>query len=198
MKFKLALVLALLAPTLASAQQLKLEKGDHICIVGNTLAERMQHYGWLETLIHARFPEHELVFRNLGYSGDEIDGWKNPSHRMRSMDFGSHDQWLTGSAPVPQPNKLSTRDKEPGTVSEDRFKLTNTKITASKMRRAVSGIRGAKWLPSIIPGTEPISNDASMMKSTSPIYQCPSPEIRVKGTACAISDPTIFSTGRRG
>ena len=127
MKFKLAVVLALLVPTLASAQQFKLEKGDHICIVGNTLAERMQHYGWLETLVHARFPEHELVFRNLGFSGDEIDGFKNPSHRMRSMDFGSHDQWLTGSAPVPQPNKLSTRDKEPGTVSEDRFKLTNTK-----------------------------------------------------------------------
>ena len=127
MKFKLALVLALLVPTLASAQQLKLEKGDHICIVGNTLAERMQHYGWLETLIHTRFPEHELVFRNLGFSGDEIDGFKNPSHRMRSMDFGTFDQWLTGSAPVPQPNKLSTRDKEPGTVSEDRFKLTNTK-----------------------------------------------------------------------
>ena len=127
MKFKLALVIAFLVPTLAAAQQLKLEKGDHICIVGNTLAERMQHYGWLETLIHARFPEHELVFRNLGYSGDEIDGWKNPQHRMRSMDFGTHDQWLTGSAPVPQPNKLSTRDKEPGNVSEDRFKLTDTK-----------------------------------------------------------------------
>ncbi len=111
----------------AEPLSLKLEKGDHICIVGNTLAERMQHYGWLETLIHARFPEHELVFRNLGYSGDEIDGFKNPSHRMRSMDFGTHDQWLTGSAPVPQPNKLSTRDKQPGTVSEDRFKLTNTK-----------------------------------------------------------------------
>ncbi|MEK6258166.1 MAG: PVC-type heme-binding CxxCH protein [Planctomycetota bacterium] len=127
MKFKLALALALLAPLPASAQQFMLEKGDHICIVGNTLAERMQHYGWLETLIHARFPEHELVFRNLGFSGDEIDGFKNPSRRMRSMDFGTFDQWLTGSAPVPQPNKLSTRDKEPGTVSEDRFKLTNTK-----------------------------------------------------------------------
>ena len=102
-----------------------LNKGDHICIVGNTLAERMQHYGWLETLIHARFPQHELVFRNLGYSGDEIDGWQNFNHRLRSMDFGTHDQWLNGSAPCPQPNKLSSRDK--GKVRENRLELTNTK-----------------------------------------------------------------------
>ena len=87
MRIRSLLAFLLLVPALAHAQSLKLEKGDHICIVGNTLAERMQHYGWLETLIHARFPEHELVFRNLGYSGDEIDGFKNPSHRMRSMDF---------------------------------------------------------------------------------------------------------------
>ncbi|MCX7420066.1 MAG: dehydrogenase, partial [Planctomycetia bacterium] len=104
---------------------LVLNKGDHICIVGNTLAERMQHFGWLETLIHARFPEHELVFRNLGYSGDEIDGYKNPNHRMRSMSFGSHDEWLSGSAPCPQPAKLSPRDKDK--VRENRFELTNTK-----------------------------------------------------------------------
>jgi glucose/arabinose dehydrogenase/lysophospholipase L1-like esterase len=115
------------AQPVPAAEPFKLEKGDHICIVGNTLAERMQHFGWLETLIHSRFPKHELVIRNLGYSGDEIDGWKNPNHRMRSRDFGTHDEWLAGSAPVPQPGKLSPRDKEPGNVSEDRFKLTNTK-----------------------------------------------------------------------
>ena len=51
--------IAFVAPV-ANAQEFTLNKGDHICIVGNTLAERMQHYGWLETLIHARFPEHEF------------------------------------------------------------------------------------------------------------------------------------------
>ncbi len=109
----------------AQAQEFTLNKRDHICIVGNTLAERMQHFGWLETLIHARFPEHELVFRNLGYSGDEIDGYKNPNTRMRSRDFGTHDQWLSGVAPCPQPAKLSPRDKDK--VRENRFELTNTK-----------------------------------------------------------------------
>ncbi len=112
----------------AADAPLELQKGDHICIVGNGLAERMQHYGFLETLLHAQFPEHELVIRNLGYSGDEIDGWKNPNHRMRSMSFGSHDEWLSGNAPVPQPGKLSSRDKDdPKRVRENRFELANTK-----------------------------------------------------------------------
>ena len=49
MKQTLAILL-LLSATAASAQNLELKKGDHICIIGNTLAERMQHDGWLETL----------------------------------------------------------------------------------------------------------------------------------------------------
>ncbi len=108
-----------------AAAEFPIQKGDHICIVGNTLAERSQHYGWVETLLHARFPEHDLVIRNLGYSGDEIDGFRNAQSRMRSMSFGTHDEWLSASAPVPQPTKLSSRDQ--GKVSENRFALTETK-----------------------------------------------------------------------
>jgi glucose/arabinose dehydrogenase len=106
-----------------AADPLELKKGDHICIVGNTLAERMQHSGWLETLLHARFPQHELVFRNLGYSGDEIDGYRDANKRLRSMSFGSHDEWLSANAPVPQPQKLNPN----APVSANRFALTNTK-----------------------------------------------------------------------
>ena len=32
----------------------------------------MQHDGWLETMLHSRFPKLELVIRNLGFSGDEL------------------------------------------------------------------------------------------------------------------------------
>ncbi|MDX1930744.1 MAG: HEAT repeat domain-containing protein [Pirellulaceae bacterium] len=112
-------------PAVTRAADFALQKGDHICIVGGTMAERMQHYGWLETLLHAQYPEHELVFRNLAYSGDEIDGFRNPNTRMRSRDFGTFDQWLSGSAPCPQVDKLSPRDA--GKVRENRFELTNTK-----------------------------------------------------------------------
>jgi len=115
----LALSVVWLLP--AAAFALELQPGEHVCIIGNTLAERQQHYGWLETLLHAHYPGHNLVFRNLGYSGDELD----PGKRLRSMSFGSPDEWLSGNAPVPQPNKLSPRDA--GKVRENRFELTNTK-----------------------------------------------------------------------
>src|SRR5688500_4331024 len=72
----------------AAGPKLELKKGDHICLVGNGFAERMQHFGWLETLLQLRFPQHELVIRNLGFPGDEIDGWKNFNSRLRSRDFG--------------------------------------------------------------------------------------------------------------
>ncbi len=101
------------------------EMGDHVCIIGGTVAERMQHFGWLETRLQARFPEHELVFRNLGFSADEIDGFRYFHHRLRSMSFGSQDEWLAGAAGVPQPDKLSPRDQ--GKVRENRFELTQTK-----------------------------------------------------------------------
>jgi putative heme-binding domain-containing protein len=97
--------------------KLEIKKGDHICIIGNTLAERMQHDGWLETMFHSRFPTHDLVFRNLGFSGDEL------TQRLRSQSFGTPDQWLAGSAPVPEPNKLVTRIG----VRDNRFETANTK-----------------------------------------------------------------------
>src|SRR4051794_3658015 len=89
LKHLVAALAVLFTATLAQAGPLVLKKGDRISIVGNTLAERMQHHGWLETYLHTRFPEHDLVFRNLGFSGDEI------TTRLRSQNFGSPDQWLT-------------------------------------------------------------------------------------------------------
>jgi putative heme-binding domain-containing protein len=69
--------------------RLEIQPGDHICIIGNTLADRMQHDGWLETYIQSRFPTHNLVFRDLGFSGDEL------TLRLRSANFGSPNEWLT-------------------------------------------------------------------------------------------------------
>ncbi len=68
-----------------------LKKGDHICYIGNTLADRMQHFGWLEALVQSRLPEHQLVFRNLGFAADEL------TIRPRSMNFGTPHSHLTHS-----------------------------------------------------------------------------------------------------
>jgi glucose/arabinose dehydrogenase/azurin len=72
----------------APPAKLALNPGDHIALVGNALPDRMQHSGYFETLIHQKFPQHNLVFRNLAAAGDEVATWH------RSENFGSRDQWL--------------------------------------------------------------------------------------------------------
>ena len=79
----------------------------------------MQHDGWLETDLYNRFPKHDLVIRNLGFAADEV----TLNNRMRSMSFGTPDEWLTGSSPVPQPRKLTHHNP----VLANRFENTNTK-----------------------------------------------------------------------
>ncbi|HEV8379177.1 MAG TPA: PVC-type heme-binding CxxCH protein, partial [Tepidisphaeraceae bacterium] len=73
---------------LTSGGPLELKKDDHIALVGNALADRMQHSNYLETLIYARNPKLNLVFRNLAVAGDEI------VLRHRSENFGTPEEWL--------------------------------------------------------------------------------------------------------
>ena len=44
------------SPAFARADVIEIKPGDHISIIGNTLADRMQHDGWLETYLQAGSP----------------------------------------------------------------------------------------------------------------------------------------------
>jgi len=81
------------SPVSAAAPKTELKQGDHVVIVGNTLAERMQYFGGFETALHSRFPQLELVVRNLGWSADEL------SLRPRSKDFRDHQHTLADHKP---------------------------------------------------------------------------------------------------
>jgi glucose/arabinose dehydrogenase/azurin len=77
---------------MARAQQTpapELKPGDHVAIIGGTLADRFQHSGWLETCLYTKYPDCDLVFRNLAVPADEV------ALRHRPADFGSADDWLT-------------------------------------------------------------------------------------------------------
>lgn len=77
-----------------SEPPLQLNTGDKLVILGNTLAERMQHDGYFETRLQARFPQQRLVVRNLGWSADEID------LRPRSANFADHGHNLSDHDPA--------------------------------------------------------------------------------------------------
>lgn len=72
-----------------AAPPVELRKGDHVVLVGNTLAERMQLFNHFETLLHTRFADLQLVVRNLGWSGDTV------TLQPRPLNFGDAASHLT-------------------------------------------------------------------------------------------------------
>lgn len=72
----------------APPEKLELQKGEHIAIIGNALAERMLHDGTFEAFIHKSAPDADISIRNLGFSADEIT-----SH-MRSDAVPPPNDWL--------------------------------------------------------------------------------------------------------
>ena len=65
---------------IATELPLGIEVGARIAMIGNTLLERSQHFGYLETLLHQRFSEHNLVIRNLGWPADTAQLQPRPSN----------------------------------------------------------------------------------------------------------------------
>jgi glucose/arabinose dehydrogenase/mono/diheme cytochrome c family protein len=86
MRKTLTLLLALTLSAVLPAQSLQLQKGDHIAFVGSGLADRQQHYGNLEALIHQANADKELVVRNLGFSGDEVNT-RHRSDEVPSLEY---------------------------------------------------------------------------------------------------------------
>ncbi len=87
--FVLAILFSAIDNQSAAQEKFVFKKGDKVCYIGNTMADRMQHHAWLETYIHHHNPMLELTFRNLGFAADEL------KTRPRSANFGTPNQWLT-------------------------------------------------------------------------------------------------------
>lgn len=62
------------SPAVAESPPLEFKQGDRIAWVGGAFVERDQLYGYLETLLTTALPEKNLTFRNLGWSGDTVEG----------------------------------------------------------------------------------------------------------------------------
>ncbi|MED5382113.1 MAG: PVC-type heme-binding CxxCH protein, partial [Verrucomicrobiota bacterium] len=67
---------------------LKLAPGMSIAFVGNTLLDRSQDFGHLETLLHQAHPNHDLTVRNLAWSADAL------GLQPRPANFADTDQHL--------------------------------------------------------------------------------------------------------
>lgn len=51
---------------------LELRDGERVVLLGNTFIERDGQFGYIETALTSRFPDRQVTFRNLGWSGDTV------------------------------------------------------------------------------------------------------------------------------
>ncbi|MGB0144225.1 MAG: SGNH/GDSL hydrolase family protein, partial [Akkermansiaceae bacterium] len=86
MKLVSCLIIALTSVVTAQNKPI-FSKGDVVAIVGNGLADRMQHDGWTETLIQASAPDLQLSFRNLSLTGDRPNKFPRSKGFMAMNDY---------------------------------------------------------------------------------------------------------------
>ena len=73
-----ASLLLLAAAPLLAQEPVQPDRGDRIVLMGNGLGSRMLHYAHFETGLHLRFPDRQLVVRNM------CDEGNTPSFRPHS------------------------------------------------------------------------------------------------------------------
>lgn len=69
-------------------QRLVLKDGDRVVLIGNTFADQLRLYNYLETLLTSQADVKRLTFRNLAWSGDTLN------LQPRPLNFGSLDDHL--------------------------------------------------------------------------------------------------------
>ena len=69
-------------------ERFELRDGDRVLFLGNTVIEREQRYGYWEAALTAQYPDRNIVFRNLGWSGDTVFGEARARFGTQSEGFG--------------------------------------------------------------------------------------------------------------
>ncbi|QDV22057.1 PVC-type heme-binding CxxCH protein [Aureliella helgolandensis] len=68
------------SPSSSSSLPFEFRDQERIAFVGGSLAERMNLFGYFESLLHTRFPEKELIVRNFGWPADEVGNQQRPDN----------------------------------------------------------------------------------------------------------------------
>jgi len=88
------------ADALDAADGLELRDGDRIVLLGNTLIERAQIYGYLETMLTIGNPGLGLTFRNIGWSADNVFGHSRAVFDAAAKGFGKLRKQVADAKPT--------------------------------------------------------------------------------------------------
>ena len=90
------------AGVVSAAKPVTIEPGTSVVMLGNGLGAQMLEDGSFETLMHQRYPTHQLVLRNLCFEGDTA------AYRPRA---GRESQWAFPGAEKLRPEYQIHRGK---------------------------------------------------------------------------------------
>jgi putative membrane-bound dehydrogenase-like protein len=65
-------------------------KDDVVAILGNALPDRMQHDGWMETLLQTTLRDKQVRFRNMSASGDRPDSFPRSKGATSMTEYLQH------------------------------------------------------------------------------------------------------------
>ncbi|MEC9349627.1 MAG: SGNH/GDSL hydrolase family protein, partial [Planctomycetota bacterium] len=88
------------ADAVDAADGLELRDGDRIVLLGNTLIERAQIYGYLETMLTIGNPGMGLTFRNIGWSADNVFGHSRAVFDAAAKGFGKLRKQVADAKPT--------------------------------------------------------------------------------------------------
>ncbi|RDV13500.1 dehydrogenase [Pontibacter diazotrophicus] len=80
--------------TQLNSTALKIQKGDHIVLIGNNLGSRMMNYGHFETEMHLRYPDSLLYIRNMS-DGGNTPGFRPHASRVSPWAFPGAEKFQT-------------------------------------------------------------------------------------------------------
>jgi lysophospholipase L1-like esterase len=95
--------------------------GDRIVFVGDTLIERDQRHGYLETLLTVQNPDKNLTFRNLGWSGDTVEGVSRAGFDPPEAGFEQLRQQILAAKPTVMIVAYGMADSFAGAAGIPRF-----------------------------------------------------------------------------
>ncbi len=90
--FLVGLLLSLASVSSVRAERLfGSEKAGRVVILGGTFAERLQYFGYFETLLSRHESGRDLIVRNMGWPGDEVALMPRPYNFIISAGTGVED-----------------------------------------------------------------------------------------------------------
>ena len=85
---------AILSGCKKSTPLLNVHKNNSIILIGNNLPSRMVNYGYFETEIYLRFPDNDLIIRNMG-DGGNTPGFRPHAGRKTPWAFPGAEKFQT-------------------------------------------------------------------------------------------------------